>query len=195
MFLRVFLTTVLAVGLASAQRGGGGGGGGMGGDEGGMGGGGGAGGMGSMGGGGGMPGGMPRRQTKAELFLDKLKLNKEQKDDAITILSAANEKAAPIREQLVKGRAMFANMITSKASEADIKKLMGDYTQVAAMMTNIEVEAFGKIYALLKPNQQSKAPQAFELMAGMFNAAPGGGQGRGRGGQGGAGRSGEGGRQ
>ena len=42
------------------------------------------------------------------------------------------------------------------------------------MMTNIEAEAFGKIYALLKPNQQSKAPQAFELMAGMFAGAPAG---------------------
>lgn len=192
MILRVLLTAVLAVGLASAQRGGGGGGGGMGGDEGGMGGGGGAGGM---GGGGGMPGGMPRKQTKAEIFLDKLKLNKEQKDDAITILSAANEKAGPIRDQLTKGRAMMANMITSKAPEADLKKLMGDYTTVAAMMTNIEAEAFGKIYALLKPNQQSKAPQAFELMAGMFAPASGGGQGRGGGGGRGRGEGGGGGRQ
>jgi len=183
MYLRIMLTAVLAVGLASAQRGGGGSGMGAGtGDEGGMGGGGGAGGMGGMGGGG-MPGGMPRKQTKAEMLLDKLKLSKEQKEDVVTILNAANEKAAPIREQLAKGRAMMANMITSKAPEADLKKLMGDYTTVAAMMTNIEAEAFGKIYAILKPNQQAKAPQAFELMAGMFNAAPPG-PGRGRGGQG-----------
>ena len=184
MFLRVLLTAVVAVGLASAQRGGGGSGMGAGtGDEGGMGGGGGMGAGGGMGGGSGMPGGMPRRQTKAEMFLEKLKLNKEQKEDALTILNAANEKAAPIREQLAKGRAMMANMITSKAPEAELKKLMADYTTVAAMMTNIEAEAFGKIYATLKPNQQSKAPQAFELMAGMFNAAPAG-PGRGRGGQG-----------
>jgi len=183
MYLRIMLTAVLAVGLASAQRGGGGSGMGAGtGDEGGMGGGGGAGGMGGMGGGG-MPGGMPRKQTKAEMLLDKLKLSKEQKEDVVTILNAANEKAAPIREQLAKGRAMMANMITSKAPEAELKKLMADYTTVAAMMTNIEAEAFGKIYATLKPNQQSKAPQAFELMAGMFNAAPAG-PGRGRGGQG-----------
>jgi hypothetical protein len=51
-------------------------------------------------------------------------------------------------------------------------------------MTGIEAEAFGKVYALLKPNQQSKAPQAFELMAGMFaGGGMGGGMGRGRGGQ------------
>src|SRR6185369_3174051 len=120
MFFRVLLTAVVAVGLASAQRGGGGSGMGAGtGDEGGMGGGGGMGAGGGMGGGSGMPGGMPRRQTKAEMFLEKLKLNKEQKEDALTILNAANEKAAPIREQLAKGRAMMANMITSKAPEAE----------------------------------------------------------------------------
>ncbi|MEO8369684.1 MAG: hypothetical protein ABI806_10815 [Candidatus Solibacter sp.] len=190
MFLRVLLTAVVAVGLASAQRGGGGSGMGAGtGDEGG------GGGMGAGGmGGSGMPGGMPRKQTKAEVFMDKLKLNKEQKDDTIAILMAAAEKALPIRDQLTKGRAMMANMITSKAPEAELKKLMTDYTSVAAMMTNIEAEAFGKIYALLKPNQQAKAPPAFELMAGMFAPPPAPGQGRGRGGQMGAGR-GEGGRQ
>ena len=166
----------LAAGLASAQRGGGGGGG----DEGGMGGGGGR--SGDMG------AGMPqvRRLSKQEMLLDKLKLNKDQKEEATKILSAAMEKAAPARDQLTKGRVLIANAITGKASEEDLKKLLGEYTKVGVTMTGIEAEAFGKLYALLKPNQQSKAPQAFELMAGMFagGGMPGGGAGRGRGGQG-----------
>ena len=68
--------------------------------------------------------------------------------------------------------------------EDDVKKLMGDYAIVSAQMTGIETEAFGKLYALLKPNQQAKAPQAFEMMAGMFaggGAGAGGGRGRGQG--------------
>jgi hypothetical protein len=83
---------------------------------------------------------------------------------------------------------MIANTITSKGSEEELKNLLGQYTTVNAAMTGIEAEAFGKLYALLKPNQQAKAPQTFELMAGMF-AGGGmqgggmGGQGRGRGGQ------------
>jgi len=164
---------VLAAGFASAQRGGGGTGGG---DEGGMGGGGGRGGD--------MGAGMPqvRRQSKQEMLLDKLKLNKDQKEDAAKILSAAMEKAAPARDQLSKGRMVIANAITGKASEDDLKKLLGQYTAVNATMTGIEAEAFGKLYALLKPNQQSKAPQAFELMAGMFaGSGMGVGMGRGRG--------------
>ena len=177
MLVRLLLTAVLAAGLASAQRGGGGGGG----DEGGMGGGGG-------GRGGDMGAGMPQvqRLTRTEMLFEKLKLNKDQKEAAQAILSAATEQAAPARDMLTKGRMVIANAITGKASEDDLKKLLGQYTAVNATMTGIEAEAFGKLYALLKPNQQSKAPQAFELMAGMFDGGgmPGGGAGRGRGGQG-----------
>ena len=57
--------------------------------------------------------------------------------------------------------------------------MLDQYAGVAAQMTAIETKAFGKVYALLNPNQQSKAPAAFELMAGMFGGAPGG-RGRGR---------------
>jgi len=178
MLVRLLLTAVLAAGFASAQSGG---------DEGGMGGGGSKGGGGARGGGGDM-GGTPqaRRQSKQEMLIDRLKLNKEQKEEAANILSAAMEKAAPTRDLLNKGRMVIANTITGKGSEEDLKKLMGEYTTVCATMTGIEAEAFGKLYALLKPNQQAKAPQAFELMAGMFagGGMPGGGAGRGRGGQG-----------
>ena len=175
MLVRFFLTAVLAAGFASAQGGRGGGGMGGGGEEG-------------MGGGGGMGGGMPqmRRQSRQDMLFDKLKLNKEQKEQATQILSAAMEKAAPTRDLLTKGRIVIANAITGKASEDEVKKMLGEYAAVSATMTGIEAEAFAKLYALLKPNQQSKAPQAFELMAGMFaGGGMQGGGGRGRGGQGG----------
>ena len=178
MFARLMLAAVLAVGIAAAQDEGGGGGGGMGG----------GGGRGGGGGGDMAPSmGPARKQTKMEMLFDKLKLNKEQKEDAAAILQAANEKAAPVRDQLNAGRSRIANDLISKKSDEDIKKLLATYSQVTTMMTQIEAEAFGKIYAILKPNQQSKAPQAFELMAGMFAgtiAAPGG-RGRGPGGMGG----------
>jgi hypothetical protein len=176
MLVRFILTAFLAAGLASAQRGGGGGGGesGMGGE--GL-------GMQAGGGTGGMPGGM-RRQTKEELLFEKLKLNKEQKEEGATILAAAREKAGPVRDQLNKGRQIIVGLIMQKHDD-DVKKLMGDYAIVAAQMTAIETDAFAKLYALLKPNQQAKAPQAFELMAGMFagGAPGGGGRGRGQGGR------------
>ncbi len=177
MLVRFFLTAVLAAGFASAQGGRGGGGMGGGGEEG-------------MNGAGGTGGGMPqmRRQSRQDMLFDKLKLNKEQKEQATQILSAAMEKAAPTRDLLTKGRIVIANAITGKASEEDLKKMLGEYTAVSATMTGFEADSFAKLYALLKPNQQSKAPQAFELMAGMFSGGgmSGGGGGRGRGGQGGS---------
>ena len=169
MLVRFLLTAVLAAGFASAQRGGGGG------DEGNIGVG------GSPSAGPGAPMTQVRRQTKQEMLFDKLKLNKEQKEEAAKILSAAMEKAAPTRDLLTKGRIVIANNITGKGSEEELKKMWGEFTSVNATMTGIEAEAFGKLYALLKPNQQAKAPQAFELMAGMFagGGMPGGGGGRG----------------
>ena len=58
-------------------------------------------------------------------------------------------------------------MIDGKSGD-ELNKPMADYAAAAAQMTRVEAEAFGKIYALLKPNQQAKSEQAFELMAGMF---------------------------
>src|SRR3954467_14841691 len=104
---RLLLAGILAVGLASAQRGGGGGGGlgGGGGDEGG--GGGMGGGMGGMGG-----GGMGvRKATKAEQFADKLKLTKEQREETSTILSAALERATSIRAEMDERRAKIAGAL------------------------------------------------------------------------------------
>ena len=187
MLVRLMLAASLVVGLAAAQgRGGGGGGGG--GDEGGMGG---AGGMGGgMEGGGGMP--RAQRQTKAEILMDKLKLKQDQKEEAVKILVEAAKKAAPIADQLSKGRQMIGTAILQKKSDEEIKPLTDLYAKVAAQMTAMEAEAFGKIYATLKPNQQKNAAQQFELMAGMFMPQAVAGRGMGRGGQGGG--SGRGGR-
>jgi hypothetical protein len=180
MLKRLILAGILVAAIASAQ----GGAGGMGGDE-----------MGGMGGGRGRDRGnnmgdmganmaRPQRQSREDQIADKLKLNKEQKEQLTTILSAAREKAGPIREALLKQRLAVAQAIGSNQSEEQVKKVLADYSAVAAQMDGVEAEAFGKIFAMLKPNQQSKAEAGFELMAGMFESAgrgQGAGMGRGRG--------------
>jgi hypothetical protein len=169
MFVRLLLTAVLAATLAFAQRGG------MGDDTGGTGGG--------MGGGMGIEmGGMPRmpRQTPFDIFADRLKLNKDQKTEAQTVLDDARKEFAPLRQQLMQGRAAIANAILGGASADDLKKITDTYASVAAQVTGVETKAFSKVYAMLKPNQQGKAASAFELMAGLFNAPAGGGGRRGR---------------
>jgi hypothetical protein len=178
MWLRLVLAAVVTVTLASAQRGGG-----MGGDEGGgMGGGDGMGGGGrtggGMGAGGGMGGGggmmMRRPQSKTDQIIDKLKLNKDQKEEFQNILSAGREEAEPLREKLEAARVQYANCIIQAKPEADVKSALQAYTNASAEMTALEVKAFTKLYASLKPNQQSKAAQAFALMAGIFDPAMGG---------------------
>jgi Spy/CpxP family protein refolding chaperone len=184
MLARIVLTATLAATLtatfasrpAFAQRGGGG----MGG-EGGMGeGGAGGGGMGSSGmGSSGM--GRVQRQSKLDIIAEKLKLNKDQKDQVQTIFLAAMEESRPIGEQIMRGREAIAGAMITGKSEDDIKKMLDQYAELAAQMTGVETKAFAKVYAVLKPNQQQKAPAAFEIMAGMFGAQMGGGRGRGRG--------------
>jgi hypothetical protein len=180
MLVRFLLTAVLVSGLALAQRGGGGG---ISHDEGGI-----ANTAGIAGGRAQVP-----SLTREEMLFDKLKLDKDQREEAARILSTAMEKAAPTRDLLAKGRIAIANAITGKAGDDELKAILGAYTAADATMTGIEAEAFGKLYALLKPNQQSKAPRTFELVTGMFagggrgggtGGRMGDGSGRGRGGQG-----------
>jgi Spy/CpxP family protein refolding chaperone len=165
MFARLLLTTVLSatLALAQGQKGGGSG-------------------MGDMGGAGGMGGGMPRAQrpSRFDQMADKLKLNKDQKDQAQTIMDAAREEATPLRESLAKARLGIADALINAKGDDDVKKAQEAYAAEVAKMTGVEAKAFGKVYALLKPNQQSKASQAWDLMADMFSSSGRGGA-RGRG--------------
>lgn len=124
-----------------------------------------------------------QRQTKFDLFAEKLKLNKEQKEEASTALAAAMEESAPVREDLDKSRVAIASALIDGKSGDDIKKPTDDYAAAAAKMTGIEVKAFSKVYASLKPNQQAKAGQAFDLLAEVLEQGGSGGArgGRGRG--------------
>jgi hypothetical protein len=177
MLARTVLAAILATTMALAQRGGGMGGEGGAGESGA-----GVGGGGRMGSSG-MESGTPRvqRQSKLDTIAEKLKLNKEQKDQVQTIFLAALEESRPLGEQIMKSREAIAGAMITGKSEDDIKKMLDEYAGLSAQMTGIETKAFAKVYALLKPNQQKNAPVAFEIMAGMFGARAGGGTGRGRG--------------
>jgi Spy/CpxP family protein refolding chaperone len=149
MVIRLLLAALLAVGLASAQgkKGGGGG------------------------GGNGM-GDMPRmpRQSRLEMIADKLKLTKDQKDEVTKIFDAAQEKAAPLNEQVRNGRSKVTEMLISgKNGGADWDSLMKAFTAVLAQQEAVETDAYQKMYATLDEKQKPKAAPVFEeLMAGMF---------------------------
>lgn len=162
MLVRLLCITACAASMALAQGGGGMGGGGRnsGGDMGGT-------------GGEGMGGGMPRqqRQSKAEIVADKLHLNKDQKEKFASIVSAAQEEMRPIAEQLNQGRNVITTALIQGKSGEEVKKLMGQFTELMAQRGGVEAKAYAKLYAILDPKQQAKSGALFATeMDGLFDA-------------------------
>lgn len=156
MLTKLMITGLLASTLVFAQRGGGGGGGGggMGGES-----------MGGMGGG----GGSMVRVNRMEMITDMLKLNKDQKKLVKTTLDEGQKDAAPVREQLLKGRKAIAEAVVS-GSQDSINTAVNNYAAAEAQMAAIELQAFAKIYPTLEKDQQQHGGQFFAMMNGIFKS-------------------------
>jgi hypothetical protein len=185
MFLKMVITGCAVAAMALAQGGG-------------MGGSGGGGGMGSIGGAGQETGGVKaggmgpggagavHKETKAELVADRLKLNKEQKNELETLLMSTAKEAEPVVQQLGKVRAAYASALISGKTDADLEPIAKAMAEAQFAMTGVEVRAFQSIVSSfnLKPNQLAKAPEAFDIMGDIFMpqiGAGGGGRGGGMG--------------
>jgi hypothetical protein len=154
MLTKLLMTGLLATTLVFAQRGGGGGGGGMGGES-----------MGGMSGGG-MGGGMAR-MNRMDMISEMLKLNKDQKKLVKTTLDDGQKSAAPVREQLAKGRKAISEAVAS-GSQDSINTAVDNYAAAEAQMATIELQAFAKIYPALEKDQQQHGAQFFAMMSGIF---------------------------
>src|SRR5579863_9825081 len=76
-----------------------------------------------------------QRTSRFETIADKLKLSKEQKDEATKIFDAAQETAGPLNEQIANGRKQITGaMMQNQASGENFDKLMAAYTAVLAQM-------------------------------------------------------------
>src|SRR5688500_15932934 len=152
MFVRLLLTALLAVTLASAQRGGGGGrrGGGGGGTE-----------------GGGFPMG---GKSRFDIITETLKLNKEQKKDVKATMDEGQKEAAPVRDQLAKARLALGEAIQGAKGDEEIKKLTASIGALEAQMAQIELQSFTKIYKGLETEQRPAGQQGlFPMMKGIFS--------------------------
>jgi hypothetical protein len=107
-------------------------------------------------------------------------LNSDQKSEFVSLLESTQKDAAPIIEQVLKSRQDVANALLNGKSDADLAPLNQALSDAQFQMTGVEVKAFQKIVALLKPNQVAKAPEAFDLMADIFLPQPGAGREHGR---------------
>lgn len=166
MIRRVVLMTAIGTAMAFAQGQMGGGGGEMGG-------------MGRNGGGmernGEAGGGMRmQRQSPFDQFAEKLKLTKDEKTEARTVLEDALKEMAPIQQQLQQARQNLAGAFINGQSGDEVLKT---YAPLATQTAGIEAKAFTKICKMLKPNQQKNAPQAFEMLLAMLDRPRMGGRG------------------
>jgi Spy/CpxP family protein refolding chaperone len=143
--------TILVIGIlasiASAQRGGRGG-----------------------GGGGGMniPSTGPYVKNHLEQWTDSLQLSKDQKKDVKALMDQAQKEAAPLREQLLKGRAQIAAAIQAGKPE-DVDAAVKSYAEVESQMTAIEMKAFAGVYKALDAEQKQKSRAIFLQMPGIFS--------------------------
>ncbi len=124
--------------------------------------------------------------TPFQQFVRRLKLDKKtQAPAAEQIFSEALKEAAPVGQQMIQLRQQLVNAALAN-KPGELKPLQDAYTAAAARMAAVEVQAFAKVYAMLKPDQQSHAPEAFAVIAGVFQPPgprAGGGRGRRGGGQ------------
>jgi hypothetical protein len=126
--------------------------------------------------------------TRLDEFASKLKLDAKTQVPALQPIFADGAKAAaPLAQEMLTLRQKLVNLeLVDNAAEIAATKVA--YADAAARMAGVEVAVFQKVYALLQPYQQSKAPDAFDYMAGFFQASgPAGGRGGAGGGRGGRG--------
>jgi hypothetical protein len=110
--------------------------------------------------------------TIAEQFVNQLRIDIKAQGPAVDeILIGATRQGAAIDGEMLDIRRQMANAALRKQPD-EMKTLVGTYTEAATKMVTLETDAFRKVVALLRPNQQSRAPEAFTIMAGIFLIPP-----------------------
>lgn len=105
--------------------------------------------------------------TRMDQFTQILKLDKDEKKQVKTIMDDAQKDAAPVRDQMEKGRLAIAQAVAA-GKQADIDDGVKAYAAAESQMAGIEMNAFAKIFQALDKEQQSKSPQIFGMFAGIF---------------------------
>jgi Spy/CpxP family protein refolding chaperone len=111
----------------------------------------------------------PSPTTKMDAISKQLKLSRDQKKQLQSIFDEAHKGAAPLRKQILDGRAKIADAILTGKSQAEIDELVSSEGALLGQMAAIEMRAFADLYKSLKPEQQEKAGQILPMMAGIFD--------------------------
>jgi hypothetical protein len=109
-----------------------------------------------------------RVNTPFEDFVEALRLdNRSQVPETERVMGEASKGASALANELLQGRQQLLNLEANDQA-ADKGPVLEAYQSGAARMAAAEGAAFAQVHALLRPNQQSRAPAAFTQMAGFF---------------------------
>ena len=112
-----------------------------------------------------------RQQFRGRMFdrtAARLNLTDDQKQQAQSIMKSARESAQPITQQLKQNRVALRDAVKAGKSDADIDQLAASTGTLMGQATAIRTKAFAKVYALLTPEQRTKADQLGSHGRGMF---------------------------
>lgn len=109
--------------------------------------------------------------SKFDTICNALNLNKEQKKAVKTMLDDAAKEAAPLRDQMSKGRIAIADAIQAKKSDDEVTQGVNAYAALATQMSSLEINTFAKIYAGLDETQKANKSgigMVYNLMKNLF---------------------------
>jgi Spy/CpxP family protein refolding chaperone len=109
-----------------------------------------------------------RRGRMFDRMAARLNLTDAQKEQARAIMQSARQSGRPIAQQLKQNRLALRDAVKAGKSDADIDQLAASTGTLMGQATAIRTKAFAKVYALLTPEQRTKADQLGSHGRGMF---------------------------
>jgi hypothetical protein len=107
--------------------------------------------------------------TPLDRMVEACGLSKDQKKQFSAILDADSKAAAPLRKQIPLTRQQVGAAVLAGKSPDEIKKLEEASAQQTAQMTQMEMKAFGELFAKLDPGQQKAGAQRlYSTLTGIF---------------------------
>jgi Spy/CpxP family protein refolding chaperone len=112
------------------------------------------------------------RQWHRGQFCDRmatrLNLTEDQKQQTRSIMQASRESSRPVVQQLRQNRQALRDAIKAGKSNAEIDQLSANVGTLAGQLATIRARSFAKTYALLTPEQRTKADEMAHHARGMF---------------------------
>jgi Spy/CpxP family protein refolding chaperone len=118
-----------------------------------------------------------RRGQFFERMATRLNLTEDQKQQTKSIMQAGRESSKPVVQQLRQSRQALRDAVKAGKSDAEINQLSANVGNLAGQVATIRAKTFAKTYALLTPEQRTKADEMHNHARGMFSHGHRGGTG------------------